>query len=132
MTLGGDLAEVADESPGLGERLPGLLAHLVQRDSGVLGPALGQQALGELGLECDDLQVVALDVVQVGGEAQPLAGDGEVRGLPPGVVEALHQSPEPDRGDDHAGGDHAPDEEADGRVGGPRGILEDRRRPEDE
>ena len=115
-------------------------ARLAQRGAGQLLRVGGvaargvvvhaDQPAGELGLQRDRLEVMALHVVQLAGEAQPLAQDRQLRRGAAGLVEAQRHVPDPDRREDdpRARGDHhaAHDRQPDGLPGA---LVGEARRP---
>lgn len=94
-------------------------ASLGRREIWLVGE---QTTFGELSLEGDHLQVVALDVVEVGREPQPLGRDGEVGGGPAGLVEAEHDAQDPDCAERHGGDHHERADHHEGRAVVDRGA----------
>ncbi len=70
----------------LGQRVPGELVHIGDLGAGTSRVDLGEPA-GQLGLDRDDRQRVAKDVMQVAGHPGALVGDGEVADLLVGLPE---------------------------------------------
>ena len=91
------------------------------------------QPARELRLQRDGLEVMALDVVELAGEAQPLTQDRQLRRRAPGLLQTQRHVPDPDRRDDdpRARGDHhgADDRQPGGLPGALVGVGPPRPRP---
>lgn len=91
-----------DHGPGLLQGGAGQVGDLPDLHARIV-VAAADQPLGELALERDDLEAVALEVVQIGGEPQPLFRHGQGgRGLAD-VFGLQHRPPQPDQDQLHPG-----------------------------